>query len=365
MKCSSKNTVLFLVENISWIGGIEAITLSVGKRLSSFYNVYVISLVKPNSRIFERGESSIRFLALPFKSRIGKLMALWWLGIKTKARHIIIQGRYLYSFCFLSHLLPYTKVYFYDHDSFRAYSDNQANEYLPRKRAVRHADKVVVLTADNCEEYKRRLEVPDSKLFVIPNFVEYSPSSFKYDSLSKTIISLGRLDRQKRYDLLISAFANVAGQIPDWKLVIYGDGPERNALSSLIYELRMGARIELMGWCEKPSRVYANASFFVMSSEHEGFGMALLEALCHNLPVIAFDCPSGPSDIVQDGRNGILVKNGDIEGLGKAIKRLAKERELRINFSNNAKISAQKYSPAAIIDRWLLMFGDGFHHQGR
>ena len=349
-----KNAVVFLAGNIYEGGGIESITLSVAKRLSSDCDIYIAS-----ANCYKRSDTSpldegsgIRFFELSGKSKLSRLLSLFRLISKTKATHVIIQGKNLYHYCYLSRWMPHTCFCFYDHDSFRAYPDSQANEYLPRERAARHADKIIVLTNDNREEYEKRLNVPTSKLLVLPNFVEPPACAPAYNCASKTIIAVGRLHRQKRFDLLIEAFARVSKSIPDWELVIYGEGPERGSLELLVARLGLQRTVSLPGWASQPYQVYPTASFLVLSSEHEGFGLVLLEALEHNLPVVSFDCPSGPGDIIQNDVNGILVPNGDTFGLGEAILRLATNDELRRRFSDNAKFSTGLFKADQILNKW-------------
>lgn len=165
----------------------------------------------------------------------------------------------------------------------------------------------------------------------------------------KIILAVGRLDKQKGFDNLIYAFSKL--QNNDWTLCIAGDGEEKNNLEHLAKTLNV-LNIEFLGNRKDIYDWYAKSSIFVLSSKKEGFPNVLLEAMANSCAVVSFDCPSGPAEIIEDGKNGILVENQNIEKLTEAMQRLINDDNLRETFSKEASKAIEKYSIIIIGDYW-------------
>jgi len=174
----------------------------------------------------------------------------------------------------------------------------------------------------------------------------------------KVIVSMGRLTHQKGFDLLLRAFAKAVKNYPDWKLIILGDGELRNELEQLIQELGIDSSVTLPGRVSNPFSLLRKADLFVMSSRFEGFPMAHGEAMLCGLPVVATDCPSGPRELIRDEVDGILVPNGDLIELQKAMKRLMSDAQLREKMSNEALHVSVRFDVEEIVDEWFTVFAD-------
>lgn len=225
---------------------------------------------------------------------------------------------------------------------------------LLRRLMYPRAARVVVLTQDTLR-WARSLW-PRWRLVAIPNSLEPSgaplaatpPAGFG----PRTLVAMGRLTPQKGFDLLIRAYAPLAGRFADWHLVILGEGEERPGLERLIAELGLQGRVFLPGVISTPDSVLPLADLFVVSSRYEGFCLALAEAMAAGLPVISFDCPSGPAEIVHDGVDGVLVPTGDVMALSAAMARLMADPAERQRLGQQARQVAERFSPERITDLW-------------
>ncbi|WP_081945763.1 glycosyltransferase family 4 protein [Halomonas salina] len=217
-----------------------------------------------------------------------------------------------------------------------------------RKWLYRHAYRVVCLTDQDLE----KLSAIGSKAVKI-----YNPLSVKVDCLAERkdgfkFLAVGRLEEQKGFDILIKAFSKVVRYSPRAKLDICGSGSQREALRSLIHQEGLEEHVFLRGPTEDISAAYSDSDYFVLSSRYEGFGLVLVEAQAHGLPVISFDCPNGPSEIIEDRVNGLLVENGSEESLADAMCELIENPEACDRLINNAFSSLQRFSHDTIYEQW-------------
>ena len=172
------------------------------------------------------------------------------------------------------------------------------------------------------------------------------------------ILAMGRLARQKGFDLLIRAFAQCAAACPEWSLVILGEGSQRLELERLATALGVHDRVQMPGRTKQPAQALRQASIFVLSSRYEGFPNALLEAMACGLPVISTDCPSGPTDIIEDGANGLLVPTENSDALAGAMQRLMLSESERHALGNSALDVLRKYSISSVLECWQGVFDE-------
>jgi N-acetylgalactosamine-N,N'-diacetylbacillosaminyl-diphospho-undecaprenol 4-alpha-N-acetylgalactosaminyltransferase len=169
------------------------------------------------------------------------------------------------------------------------------------------------------------------------------------------ILAVGRLCRQKGFDILINAFAksNLKNKI---KLIILGEGKERNNLEKLIVKLNLKKQVLLYGKVDNPFIYMKHATFFVLSSRYEGFGIVIIEALACETPVVATNCKSDPSEIIENGKNGLLVPVEDVESLKMAMDKLFYDKELHVKLKTNARRSVKKYDIKNVAKDWIKLF---------
>jgi glycosyltransferase involved in cell wall biosynthesis len=169
----------------------------------------------------------------------------------------------------------------------------------------------------------------------------------------KRVLAVGRYRVQKGFDLLIEGFASQQQFHGEWELVILGEGSERSRLEALIRDRGLEHRVTLAGVAGNVSDWYASADLFVLSSRFEGFPNVLLEAMAHGLPVIAFDCMTGPRELLEGGQHGILVPAEDVAALSSAMQTMFADASTRSDFAERAQQAARKYSVESVSAQWL------------
>lgn len=220
------------------------------------------------------------------------------------------------------------------------------------ERIVRRFDKFVVLTNED-KGYWGGLPnievIPNAAIHVSKNYSEVK---------NKRVIAVGRLDYQKGFERLIQAWKLVqhTGRFSDWKLDIFGQGEWREMLQQMIDKQGLQNTVKINPPTNAILNEYVHSSLLVMSSNYEGFGMVLVEAMSCGVPVISFDCKCGPKDIIQPGINGLLVPNGDIQALADAMMKVMEDEAYRKMLSLNARKVVDTYSEQAVMSQWILLF---------
>ncbi len=212
-------------------------------------------------------------------------------------------------------------------------------------------DHFIVLTKGNLKEWKLK------NLKVIPNPLSFYPQ--EQSSLSnKIVLAVGKQCYYKGYDRLLKAWKMVNEKYPEWKLKIYGKIDKEEGLEKLANNLKISNSINFYSPIKHIGEKYKEASIYVMTSRHEGFGMVLIEAMSYGVPCISFDCPYGPEGIITDGEDGVLVENGNIELFAEKVKNLIQNKELRIALGECARNNVSQYLPDHIVSQWDLIFKD-------
>jgi GalNAc-alpha-(1->4)-GalNAc-alpha-(1->3)-diNAcBac-PP-undecaprenol alpha-1,4-N-acetyl-D-galactosaminyltransferase len=209
------------------------------------------------------------------------------------------------------------------------------------------ADAVVAQTGDASHWLERNCR---TRAVVIPNALRaLPPPSGDRESL---IVAVGRLTHQKGFDVLLRAFARIAGNFKDWRLVIIGEGVERRTLTALTEELMLAARVTFVGQTPDVIAWMSKAGLVVQPSRFEGFPNVVLESMGLGAAVISSNCPSGPADLIEDGVNGRLVPVDDVETLACVMAQLMSSPEERARLGLAATAVRERYRQDAIMARW-------------
>jgi glycosyltransferase involved in cell wall biosynthesis len=177
-------------------------------------------------------------------------------------------------------------------------------------------------------------------------------------------LSLGRLEPQKGYDMLVEAFALIANQVPEWDVVIRGEGGERAALERQIAQAGLERRILLPGVTASPMQELLAVDLYLHPARFEGFPNAVLEALAAGLCVVATDCPGATGEILWGGENGILVPPDEVEALALSMRRAMQDEDCRAHYADRARAAVSIYAPEAIAAKWIgVMAGEYTAHE--
>ena len=226
-----------------------------------------------------------------------------------------------------------------------------------RIRSLKKFDSFVCLSNEDAQNWTELNNVE-----VIYNI---SPLKFSSKATLKEhrVISVGRYSYQKGYDRLINAWALISKEIPeDWTLHIVGEGCLRQELTDQIKRLGLENSVFLDGVSENISKDYLSSSIAVFTSHYEGFLLALAEAESAGVPVVSFDTPCGPKDIIEDGKDGFLVPNGDISQIAKKIYLLIQDEKLRTIMGRNAYENSKRFNENIIIPQWISLFDRVSHN---
>jgi glycosyltransferase involved in cell wall biosynthesis len=218
-------------------------------------------------------------------------------------------------------------------------------------------DAITVLTGHDLQDYQKALHGSNVRLECIPNGVpawRLPPAALE----AKVLVAAGRLVPQKGFDLLLDAFQKVSARHPDWQLWIFGSGAGRDTLAAQIDGLGLTGRAHLKGTTGQLDKRLAEASMFVLSSRFEGLPMVLLEAMTAGLPAVAFDCPTGPAEVIKHGSSGLLAPPEDVDALAAGICDLIEQPARRKAMGAAARKASERYSMAAVREKWEQLFAD-------
>ncbi len=197
-----------------------------------------------------------------------------------------------------------------------------------------------------------------AEIRVIPNPINTECIALNEpENRRNTIVGVGRLAKEKNFDLLLEAFAEIREEFPDHTLEIYGSGGEKEFLENKITALGLEKRAFLMGNRSNVMHVIYDCSLYVMSSDFEGFPNALIEAMASGLPVISTDFPTGIArELITDGENGYVVPVGDKQALADKMRLILTDQKLQQKLSQNARKIAEVLDKNTIIDHWETLF---------
>lgn len=213
------------------------------------------------------------------------------------------------------------------------------------------------LIAINLEQ-KALLEKHHKNVIYIPNFLPKMPDAIT-NHQQKVVLFLGRFSKEKGGLRLIDIWKKVQedGEFKDWKLIIVGEGVQKEQIEDKIKALHLSTSIIIKPFTKEVEKEYLSASIYAMTSHKEGFGMVLIESASYALPSVAFDITSGPSDIIENEKSGFLIEDGNLQEFAKKLQLLMRDENLRKTMGENAKIHTKKhFSKELVLQKWQDLF---------
>lgn len=338
--------IVFIINSLEARGGTERVASLLANHLSRFYQITILSKYfhnEENAYPLDKSVSDIKFTGndFVFLKKCKEYVA------KNDPEILIIHTMSKLTCALLISGFKAKRIWSIEHISYEFHTFLYKQL---RKRLYKKVNTVITLTICDQENYKKF----HTNVISIPNATPLQIKEKSSKNQSKIIVSIGRLTHQKGYDLLVDAWSKLEKNHPDWSLHIYGQGEDRENLEQMIRDYNL-SNITLKGITSDVESVYDNASIYVMSSRFEGFGMVLIEAQSRGLPIVSFDCPSGPAEIIQNEVNGYLVERKNTKALSNQIKYLIKHEPIRENFSKKALISAKRFTVNNIMTQWTSL----------
>lgn len=221
------------------------------------------------------------------------------------------------------------------------------------KAIEKKSDIIVTLTQGDADNWNTK------NVVVIPNIVDLKNTDFSQHT-EKTAIFAGRFTYQKGLDRMLEAWKIVVSKRNDWMLKLIGDGEQKEYLQQQCQKLGITNNVIFAPATKDIAKEYENSSLFLFTSRFEGFGLVLVEAMQCGVPCISFDCTYGPSDIIDNGINGYLIDNGNVEEFAKATLKLIEDDELRKKMGKAAIEKAKQYLPENIMPKWIELYKNLF-----
>lgn len=349
--------ICFLIGNLNNSGGTERVTTLIANALTEKnYQISILSLADGRQPFFELVPSIKTYSLYPEKISFKKnFLGTIWRIRKFVTQHqidtLIVVDSISCVFTVPALFGLRVKHICWEHFNFKNNNGVVFRDY-GRKIAAKYCDYVVTLTQRDKELWEKGLKKINAKIVAIANPVSYEDIGNTPSLEYKTILTVGRLTHVKGFDLLITAWAKVAHQMPGWKVIIVGSGEDEMMLKQMAKDLGVDDSIIFAGQQKNMDQFYRQASFFCMSSRFEGLPMVLLEAQSYSLPIVAFDCDTGPRELVNS-HNGWLVEPESIEKLSMTLLKAMNLDDRSYNTKvRESLLNIQNFSIESTVKLW-------------
>lgn len=222
---------------------------------------------------------------------------------------------------------------------------------LARRLDARYCEHIVVLTERDRHRWMEATR-PRGSVACIPNPLPFAMPQQPAPRTAKVVVAVGRLVAAKGFDVLLHAWAVVAQQAPDWKLMIVGEGEARPALEALRDRLALCDSVKLPGTYLDITKAYEQASIFCLSSRYEGFGLVLIEAMAYGLPIVSTDCETGPRELLTNGQTAVVVPVDDAAALAAELLRVISSPQIATRLGAAGREKAGQYSVEHVAEQW-------------
>lgn len=353
--------ICFLIGNLNNSGGTERVTSIIANELSKQnHDVSILSMTDGTDPFFALAPAIETYSLHPKKLSFKKhfFPTIW------KIRQFVKQHRIdslivvdSISCVFTVPALYGLKVNHICWEHFNFNVDLKVSfRRLGRKLAAKYCDTIVTLTNRDKHLWQQGLTHIEAKIVPIANPAPYENTHHTPSLDSKTVLSVGRLTNQKGFDLLIAAWAQVCQHNKDWTLCIVGSGEDEKSLKTQACSLGIFERIDFVPATKEVVQYYQHSAFYCLSSRFEGLPMVLLEAQAFGLPIVAFDCDTGPSDIITNKVNGYLCENNNPAALASALTTMIDSTPADFQHMCTKSLeNSERFAVEGIIKKWIAI----------
>lgn len=346
--------LIFVIDDITGTGGVERVTTFLANSLACENSVSIVSLGRSQKDIFYSLDAKVKLIFIADNGFFSKNLQLANILASINADYIISMsmGRLSFRLAMLKIIYRFrSKLILSEHNSFRS-----SGFFIQKLKLLSYkiADHLILLT--NFDKQIISNEI-NTEVTVIPNFSAYESEIINNElDRQKVILSVGRLSSQKGFDRAI----HILSMLPrnNWKLLIIGKGSteEEQTLNILINKAGLSDVVEIRKPTANLSEVYKIASIYMMTSRFEGLPLVLIESKSFGIPSIAFDCETGPSEIIKDNVDGFLVPNNDYHEFSQKLHLLMNDDVLRKKFSYAAIDNSKAFSQKNYLSLWRRVF---------
>ncbi|MGU5659486.1 glycosyltransferase family 4 protein [Aeromonas veronii] len=356
--------ILIYINSMQPAGGIERVVSTLANELCYDYHIDILVKDEPRSFYVLNDRVNINtinvHLKLDMTSRVKRACSLFFSLFLSIIKLRSYFSQHSYDYIYVTTPLSFLECLF----TFRVSNKIIASEHGARDnynriyKLIKYAYKLAkVYVLPTTEDYRYYL----SKGFPASYIPHLRPTLpyIKTNVGQKFVINIGRFTADKRQSLLVSMWSRIISGNPelnDWVLLLVGQGELKKEIEDLINELELSESVKLILPQQNIQDLYTRASIFALTSSSEGFGMVLLEALSFGLPVISFDCPAGPRDIIEDGKDGFLIKNDNVALYESKLRELMLNESYRQSMSESNFIKGQTWNDSEILDKWRELF---------
>jgi glycosyltransferase involved in cell wall biosynthesis len=358
--------VCFFIAEMTGFGGTERAACSIASGIVGMHGinrVHMVALMGGTTSRFHLDPHIDRAALFPERS---PMTAKYLIAIRRLRRYvrrhgihtIIVVESTLCLFALPAMLRLGVRVVCWEHFNF-GMNGGRRKRTFARHLAALLADDVVTLTERDKRAWGEKTTAL-ARLHSIFNPVNSHPVDFEYDAKSQNVLAVGRLVEQKGFDLLLCVWAQVkcVSTSDTWHLTIVGDGEERARLLNQIAALGLSQSVSLHAATDSIHDYYRTAAVVCCSSRSEGLPMVLIEASQSGIPIVSFDCETGPREIVDHGVSGLLVPDGNIGALAAALVAVMSDEQARMSFSTGAKTAALRFSREHVLGKWMGMLNE-------
>lgn len=350
--------VLYLINDITMPGGLSRVTINLVDEFSSLNSEYQVHALSAAAKFDKVEHSNIDYLDMPALHGLNTLGKLsWYASLREEVETYVNEHDYQLVIAVGTAMTLFASFCRFRSARLWGAEHLAHNHYGALRKVFKRwrypkLERLICLThADKHRYYDKFLK----NVAVIPNFTNFASVDAEY-SHNKKVLFVGRYNDMKGIDYLVDIINSVHKHCPGWEFTLYGEGERKAWLLEQIQKMNLSHIVEVNEPTDNISVEYQKSGIFILTSRNEGFPMVLLEAQAHGLPVVSFDCETGPSEIIREGEDGYLIPAYDTKLFADKLIALANDGDKRSLLSENAFTNRQRFSKATIIDLWLEQF---------